>query len=74
MSEERRKPRLIIGESSEDDSEYVAYIYLDERDGPTAGVVKRSVRLHDLLGEYKGPDVYLEFDDDNALIGIELLE
>jgi hypothetical protein len=35
--------------------------------------MSRSVRLSDLIGTYVGPDVVLDFDEDNVLVGIELL-
>ena len=47
------------------------YLYLptliDER------VVSRNVKLHELLEDFKGPEVIFDFDKDNNLIGIEVL-
>ncbi len=38
----------------------------------TYGIVKETVRLIDLI-DYSGPEVVLEFDEENRLIGIEIL-
>jgi hypothetical protein len=37
------------------------------------GVVKKSVRLRELIPDYSGPDLNLDFNADNVLIGIEIL-
>ncbi len=56
------------------DDEDVAYVYLPEHPKVTSkGLVKRQVRLFDLIKNYKGPDIYLDFDKNNHLIGIEIL-
>ena len=57
---------------SKDDAD-VAYVRLPGHPGPVPGVVKRSVSLRDLIGEYEGPDLNFDFDKDNTLIGIEIL-
>jgi hypothetical protein len=47
------------------------YLYL-----PTSTVeriVTRNVKLHELLEDFKGPEVIFDFDKDNILIGIEVL-
>jgi hypothetical protein len=52
----------------------VAYISLPDHPGKgTPGVVTKQLRLIAICGDYKGPDVYLDFDKDNCLIGIEIL-
>lgn len=52
----------------------VAYISLPDHPGKgTPGVVVKTLRLIELCREYKGPDVYLDFDKDHRLIGIEVL-
>jgi hypothetical protein len=52
----------------------VAYVSLPDhpRDG-TAGCVAKTLRLRDLCGAYVGPDVYLDFNRENCLIGLEIL-
>ena len=35
--------------------------------------MSKAVRLIDLIGKYKGPDVVLDFDEAGVLVGIELL-
>jgi hypothetical protein len=33
----------------------------------------RSIRLHDLIGKYEGPDINIDFDEQGMLVGIEIL-
>ena len=58
---------------SKDDPE-IAYLRLPSY--PKKGVIKTSkvLRLYDLIGDYKGPDIYLEFDSYEELVGIEILD
>lgn len=66
-----RSDRLKLEVSTENDgSEVVAYLTLPDH----ASSVARNVRLRDLLGDYKGPDLYFDFDEDNTLVGIEILD
>lgn len=56
-----------------DDDEDVAYLTLPKHPGQgTPGAVRKQTRLLDLVN-YVGPDVFLDFDKDGNLIGIELL-
>lgn len=52
--------------------------YLSLPDRPTknerAGSVKRSIRLFDLDSSIKGIDLYIDLDEQNRVIGIEILE
>jgi hypothetical protein len=57
---------------SEDDKD-VAYLKLPGHPGTIPGVVKRSVSLRELLGDYAGPDIYFNFGEGNVLIGIEIV-
>lgn len=57
---------------SEDD-ENVAYLRLPGHPGSEPGVVKRSVSLRNLAGDYDGPDVNFDFGEGNTLIGIEII-
>jgi hypothetical protein len=56
---------------SQDDAS-VAYLRLPTHPGVTCKMSK-SVRLVELLGSYKGPDVVLDFDQSGVLVGIEIL-
>jgi hypothetical protein len=59
--------------SSEDSK--VAYVSLpDHPSGIISGMVKKTLRLRDLIEDYKGPDLYFDFDHENRLIGIEILD
>jgi hypothetical protein len=50
----------------------VGYVYLPGHPGPGASGVAKQVRLSTLL-EYKGPDLFLDFDGDGQLVGVEIL-
>jgi hypothetical protein len=64
--------RKIQLEVSEDDDQ-LAYLRLPDHPGRCVpGVVKRQIRLRDVL-EYAGPDIYFDFDDDGKLLGAEIL-
>jgi Protein of unknown function (DUF2283) len=55
------------------DDRDVAYLSLPDHPGKgTPGVVSKTVRLASLL-PYKGPDLYLDFDAQGRLIGVEVL-
>jgi hypothetical protein len=56
---------------SEDDGN-VAYVSLPDHPGKgTFGVVKNTLRLRDIYSDYVGPDLLLDFDKEQRLIGIE---
>lgn len=57
---------------SEDDPE-VAYLYLRMNKHKDFVNLGKSIRLFDLVGEYGGPDVVLDFDAEGVLVGIELV-
>ncbi len=54
----------------------VAYLKLPAhpKNSIQAGLVKSTLRLLEYIPDYKGPDVYLNFDKDDYLIGIEIIE
>jgi uncharacterized protein YuzE len=57
--------------SSDDDE--MAYLFLpDHPKQVVPGIVKKQTRLSDLVDGYKGPDIYLDFDEDGTIIGIEI--
>ncbi|MBE7497464.1 MAG: DUF2283 domain-containing protein [Verrucomicrobiaceae bacterium] len=51
----------------------VAYLQTCPRPVSTPGFVKRSISLRTLLPEYVGPDVQIDLDAENRLVGIELI-
>jgi hypothetical protein len=56
-----------------DDDEDVAYVTLPGHPGRgTPGAVVKQTKLRDLIA-YAGPDIYLDFDKDRNLIGVEIL-
>lgn len=66
------KKDQIILKVSEDDS-HVGYIYLPKHPKTSiSGIVKKTIALSDLLNDYKGIPIYLDFDKNNELIGIEI--
>jgi hypothetical protein len=66
---EKRAMQLEVSEDDED----VAYLRLPGHPGTRPGVVKKTVNLRSVLGDYSGPDLNLDFDADNVLIGVEIL-
>jgi uncharacterized protein YuzE len=60
-----------------DDDEFeqdspTAYLYLPTHPGAgTVGACAKIVRLSEFVS-YKGPDIYLEFDKEGTIIGIEI--
>ncbi|MEM7432934.1 MAG: DUF2283 domain-containing protein [Pseudomonadota bacterium] len=52
----------------------VGYLQLPDHPGKgTVGCVVKTVRVLDIVADHKGTDVYLDYDKDGTLIGIELL-
>jgi hypothetical protein len=54
------------------DDHDVAYLYLPGHAGRGTPAVAKQVRLSSLL-TYKGPDLFLDFDADGQLVGVEVL-
>ncbi len=50
----------------------VAYLRLKPSKGP--GSVSKTVRLRDLVGQYTGPDIYIDFGQEGELLGIEIVD
>ncbi|WP_438039228.1 DUF2283 domain-containing protein [Sorangium sp. So ce128] len=57
---------------SEDDSD-MAYLRLPSHPGASPCEMSKSARLRDLIGDYDGPDVVLDFDLRGVLVGIEII-
>jgi hypothetical protein len=50
--------------------------YVELADHPhelVAGCVKRTVRIHELVPDYDGPSIAIDFDASGKAIGIEIL-
>ena len=43
------------------------------REMPQQGIVKRTITLDEVVADFKGPMVNLDFDENGLLIGIEIL-
>jgi len=65
------KTKMELRVSADDDG--VAYLRLPDHPGTLPGVVKKTIRLRDLVAGYSGPDIHLDFDKNDVLIGIEIL-
>lgn len=65
-------PQKIALKVSNDD-ELVAYLYLPKHPKKTIfGTVKKSISILELIEDYKGFPITLDFDENNELIGIEI--
>ena len=65
----KRAIELQISKNDED----VAYLKLPDHPGSVPGVVKKTVGLRDLLGDYSGPELNFDFAENNVLVGVEIL-
>ncbi|MCP4181600.1 MAG: DUF2283 domain-containing protein [bacterium] len=53
----------------------VGYVYLSNHPGAgTAGASSKNVHLSDLIKDYKGADIIFDFNEENEIIGIEIIE
>ena len=66
--------KLHLEVSEDEDGEVVAYLRLPAHPGPGKAVVKKNVRLRDVVEDYHGPDLFLDFDENNVLLGIEIVD
>jgi len=58
------------------DDDLVGYLYLPYHPRPKVPkgkIIEKTISLSDLITDYKGPAIYLDFDKDDLLIGIEIL-
>ncbi|TWU14016.1 hypothetical protein CA54_28580 [Symmachiella macrocystis] len=58
--------------SSGQDEARSAYVTLPDN-LETPGSVSKTIGLHEIIDDYQGPLVYLDFDGDKRLVGIEIL-
>jgi uncharacterized protein YuzE len=56
-----------------DDAADVAYLRLPSHSEDESCKMSKSIRLHEILGVYQGPEVILDFDQRGVLVGIEVL-
>lgn len=57
-------------ETSEDGD--MAYVYLPKHPGKgIAGVTVKQVPMHTLIDNYQGPEIFLYFDKNDVMIGME---
>ena len=65
------KPKIVL-KISEDD-ENVGYVFLPKHPKIlTFGIVKRTICLSDIIKNYKGIPIHLDFDEEGELLGIEI--
>ena len=68
---QKKEIKAVIDNSG---GEGVGYIYLPMHPGKgSSNCVTKSIDIVDLIPSYKGPQVLLDFDKDNVLIGIEVI-
>ena len=56
-----------------DDDPTVGYLKLPRHHELKEGVVNKTIYLHEVINNYKGPDINLDFNEDGFLIGIEIV-
>ena len=76
MSKKSIQLKICVADDDDDDDDVVAYLYLPDHpkeSEPIYGIVNKQIRLLDLIKDYKGPDIYLDFNKSGTLIGIEII-
>ncbi|MBQ4769777.1 DUF2283 domain-containing protein [Pectobacterium versatile] len=64
-----RKNRINLEISDDSD---MAYLFLPSHPGKgKAGVTVKQVALQSIMENYQGPEIYLDFDSDGNIIGME---
>ena len=58
---------------SYDGDYHQTYIELPDHPHELASCVRRTVRVHNLIQDYDGPSIAIDFDENNRAIGIEIL-
>ena len=68
------KPKKSIRLRAYEECHDTAYVELQDHPHElTGGIVARTINLHDLIDDYDGPNLVLEFNEFNRPIGIEIL-
>ncbi len=70
MNNMHKKIRINM-KDADSDTAYIALPGHPEQIEP--GVVKKTISLDDIIDDYMGPRIYLDFNKDGKLIGIEIL-
>jgi len=51
----------------------VAYLFLPEHPGKgMPAITAKQISLHSVIDNYKGPGIFLDFDKDGRVIGVEV--
>lgn len=67
-----KKTEVVLKMSNDD--EFVGYLYLPKHPKKVVpSIVKKTIAISDLIENYKGIPLYLDFDEDEELIGIEIV-
>ena len=75
MSDKKRKSvklKLVAQNPDDEADEVCGYLYLPNHPQDASKPTFRTVRLQDLYSYNGWPDIYLDFDEQNRIIGIEL--
>lgn len=65
--------KKIILKLSKDDED-VGYLYLPKHPKKVVfGIVKKTISINELIKDYKGIPLNFDFNEDNELIGIEIV-
>lgn len=65
------KNKIIVKISPDD--EKIGYVYLPNELDDDKRKVAKTIDLSDVIEDYKGVEVYLDFNEDGVLIGIEII-
>ncbi|MEM6275100.1 MAG: DUF2283 domain-containing protein [Myxococcota bacterium] len=68
MADEQAVTRLAISDDGD-----IGYLSLTRDGRGKPGQVAKTLSLRELIGEYSGPDIHLDFSDDTNLVGIEIV-
>ena len=52
----------------------MAYLFLPKHPGKgKPGITVKQISLHSVIADYQGPEIFLDFDKDGVIIGMEFL-
>lgn len=64
---------MSLSKCSLQSNDEVAYLSFNKKKSNKTGSVNKNVYIKDVMPNYKGPDLYFDFDRDGFLVGIEIL-